>query len=69
MADTYRSSPNRRVLVIGLVVEALVIAAVVYFVAYGGSDGGASGSGGSNGYAFVPIGFEAIRGLARRMRR
>ena len=67
MADTYRGTPNRRGLIIGLVVAAIVIAAIVYFVAYGGDGGG--GSGGSNGYAFVPIGFETLRRIASRVRR
>jgi hypothetical protein len=70
MAQTYRNTPNRRGgLIIGLIVAAIVIAAIVYFVAYGGSDGGTSGGGDAGGYAFVAIGTETLRNLARRFRR
>jgi hypothetical protein len=68
MVDTYRRTPNRRGLIVGLVIAAVVIAAVVYFALYSG--GGGSGGGGSGGgYAIFALGAGSLRSLVRRSRR
>lgn len=68
MAETYRGTPNRRGLIIGLIVAAAVIAVIVYFVAYGGDDASGGGSGNGGGYAMVAFSAETLRRLMRRIR-
>lgn len=73
MAQSYRPTPHRRWLVIGVIAAVVVIGLIAYFAFAGGGYGYGGGGGGNDGgigrgYALVGISAEAARAIRRRLR-
>jgi uncharacterized membrane protein len=70
MAQSYRPTPHRRWLVIGVIAAVVVIGVIAYFAFAGGGYGYGGGNDGDmgRGYALVGISAEAARAIRRRLR-
>ena len=66
MAQTYRTSPSRRWLTVGVVIAILAIAVVLFLVFTGGDSGGSGGGSGGGLYVALAVSADRLRALLGR---